>query len=231
MKIPFLGLAFLFLAFVATCRPSISTETQEHYSPTNGTTNSTTTQSIPEPTQPELIKYTESELEIDDCTCFVKETESCTSLQEAIFAIYSEASVEHDTPYSFFTLKDLYYSEILDSRDIGILEPPPLHGIDFSSESELRLTRERCEDLLGRYNLPTKDTKDCRWSYRCTQNQLHFPSFHIEAVLDAESTGVCSRVFMDNWRLYRTKCKMNENLPHWLQCDCGRTVTGYKLDA
>ncbi len=227
------GLAFHLLAFLTVCSSSAPTEPPLNVS-SEVTTDSTSTQSIIPETNatPAIVaNYSKSLLEVEDCTCLVRETDSCTSLKDAIFTMYSELSSDQDTPYSFFTLKDLYYSEILDHRNVGSLLPPPLHGIDFLSQRELILTQNRCLDLTSRYNLPTKDTERCRWDYKCTQNQLHFPSFHIEAVLDTESTGVCTKVAMENRRFYRTRCRLNENLPHWLQCNCGSIAIGYKFEA
>ena len=224
-------LACCLLALWTVCSLSVLVQSQPPAN-SNETTNGTSTQSMTETntTEPTVANYSNSILEIDDCTCFVRESSTCTSLEEAIFTTYSELRLDHDTPYNFFTLKDLYYSEILDSRNVGALLPPPMTGIDFSSEAELSLTRERCSDLMNRYNLPTRDTEGCRWNYRCVQNQLHFPSFHVEAILDSESTGICSSISMENRRFVRTLCRLNEDLPHWLRCDCGSIVIGYKVD-
>lgn len=223
------------LACFAVCSSSAPTSAPFNTSNSESEVANNTVTQLPEETSntttpPIIANYSEGSLEVDDCTCLVRETDSCTSLQDAIFTMYSELSSDQDTPYSFFTLKDLYYSEILEHRGAGSLLPPPLHGIDFSSQRELRLTQKRCSDLVNRYNLPTKDTERCRWDYECTQNQLHFPSFHVEAVLDAGSTGICTKVSMENRRFYRTKCRLDENLPHWLQCNCGSIAIGYKLE-
>ena len=180
-------------------------------------------------TEVPVANYTDSILDIEDCRCIVRETDSCTSLKDAIFTMFSILGLDEGTPYGFFTLKDLYYSEILDYRNNYVLMPPPFNeGFDATSGGELQLTEYRCMDLMARYYFPTKDTGECRWNYRCTQNQYHFPSFHVEAVLDENASFRCSRITMENRRFIRTQCRLNENLPHWLECYCGRITTGFE---
>ena len=178
-----------------------------------------------------VSNYSNSVVEIGDCICLIRETSVCTSLGDAIFTTFSELSMDQDSPYSFFTLRDLYYSEILDNQGVGTLQPPPLKGVDYTSESEVELTQHRCMDLMARYDFPTKDSEGCKWNYECTQNQLHFPSFSIEAKLEEGSPRMCTAISMENKRFIRTQCRLNEDLPHWLECSCERLVTGFELES
>ncbi len=168
-------------------------------------------------------------IEMNNCTCTRISTSSCTSLQDAIFTVINQLR-DIDTPYQFFTLRDLFYSAILDDRQRGYLQGPPLDGtVDLNSERERQLTQRRCNDLMARYNLPTKDTDSCTWSYTCTQNQLQFPSFHIEAVLDESSPGVCNKVkTFESRRFLKTQCQQDASRVDWLDCHCKRTVIGFK---
>lgn len=168
---------------------------------------------------------------IDDCQCRLKDDrKSCTSLKEAIYDLYERIDIEEDIPYQFFTLKDLFYSEILEWRDSlnGDLQPPPINA-DFNSGREQSIARTRCTNLAGRYNLTTSDTENCKWSYNCTQRQNQFPSFYLEAELSSTSiAGSCAPVVTRNRRFVRTICASNNTAPHWLDCDCGGVVVGYK---
>lgn len=165
----------------------------------------------------------------DSCSCTQLNPGSCTSLPDAIFTVFRRER-HVDTPYHFFTLKDLFYSFLLDSRDHGPLQGLPLDGsIDPGTTSEQELTQRRCNDLITRYDLPTKDTNGCSWTYTCTQNQLHFPSFHVEAVLDSGSTGECASVrTVNDLRFKRTSCQQDPCRADWLECNCGTKVVGFR---
>ena len=164
-----------------------------------------------------------------NCNCRQVNPGSCTSLQDALFAEYSQEG-HIDTPYHFFSLKDLYYSLLLDSRGRVPLEGIPLNGsINPESEIERTLTALRCDELIERYNLPTKDTDRCTWTYVCTQNLLHFPSFHVEAQLDPSSTGVCNSVTTHvSKSFFRTQCQHDRCRADWLQCTCESPVIGFR---
>lgn len=168
---------------------------------------------------------------IEGCQCrWRDDSESCTSLEEAIYDMYERIDPDEDTPYQFFSLKDLLYSSILAGRESldGGLQPPPIEA-DFNSESEMQISRDHCSLLAGRYNFTTRDTESCRWSFNCMQHQNEFPSFYLEAKLDSSSdAGSCAPVTTRNRRFLRTTCQNNATLPHWLDCDCGSLVIGYK---
>ena len=144
--------------------------------------------------------------------------------------IFDSQSTDEDSPYSFFTLNDLYYSGILDHRNDSFLAPLP-NGTDFTTGAAVDLAEDNCRDLKRRFNIPTKEStmdRDCAWSYKCTQNHLHFPSFHLEAVLNKDyNDEICERVTIFNKRFVRTPCEHDSSLSHWLKCDCGTTVVAY----
>lgn len=170
---------------------------------------------------------------MDGCRCVRKTTTTCTSLEEALYNLYSTLDSDADTPYHFFTLRDLFYSEILDGKDSERLQAPPLSasGTYFNSEGQSELRENRCADLLERVKLPRKDTDECTWSYNCTQNQLMFPSFSVEAVITNSNNydnGICSKVTTENRRFLRTQCTSDPTLPHWIECECNNIVVGYK---
>lgn len=162
------------------------------------------------------------------CQCQQRnDSQSCTSLVDAISDLYARADPDKDVPYHFFSLKDLFYSAILGGLG-GNLEPPPLNS-DLTEQPEKDLTTRRCSNLKGRYNLPTSDTENCKWIYECTQNQHQFPSFHVDAKLsNCSSTSNCAAITMKDRRFVRTTCASNNTLPHWQECDCGTVVVGFK---
>ena len=167
-----------------------------------------------------------------NCSCVIRNPDSCTSLQDIIFEVYSQLSLDQDTPYHFFTIKDLYYSALLNSSGVGLLQGPPLEGVDFDSGHERDLTKDHCDNLMARFPLPTKDTNECSWSYSCSQNQLHFPSFHIKAVLDEGSRAHrCDPVRMaENRRFLRTQCRHDASKANWLECSCEHAVVGFEYN-
>lgn len=206
--------------------------------PSNAESQSPTTTSQPSNDSNQSLSEcnnTESEQEafheINGCQCRWKDdSESCTSLGVAIYDLYVRIEVDADIPYQFFTLKDLFYSAILEWRGglNGDLQPPPIDS-DFNSGNELKIAHKRCIRLAGQYNFTTSDTENCRWIYNCTQRQNQFPSFYLEAELSNSSTaGSCAPVITRNRRFMRTACASNSSLPHWLDCDCGGVVVGYK---
>lgn len=166
-------------------------------------------------------------LNFEGCSCPVPPRNECVSLQEAIFDVQSDFNGNH--PYTFFTLSDLYYSGILDSRGDFILSPPPI-CTDFTTTFEIELAGQRCNDLMQRFILPHPVNSSCSWRYRCTQNQLQFPSFHVDAVLDNKANNhICQEfeVRIADWRFVKTLCKHNSSLPYWLYCNCGPKVIAY----
>lgn len=165
---------------------------------------------------------------INNCQCRREDdSQSCQSLENAISDFYRMEDKDYDTPYYFFSLKELFYAALLDGRNNFDLLPTPLHGVDFNTENEENRGIENCEYHMRNYNFITSDTSGCKWEYRCTQNRLQFPSFTVEAVL-SNSMENCTPVTMTNKKFLRTSCSHNPSLPHWLDCDCGNTVVGYK---
>ena len=82
--------------------------------------------SIEAPTiQHGIEKVSDATFKIDGCTCINTSRSNCTSLKEAIFNVHSQLQSDQDSPYNFFTLRDLYYSGLLDHRGVYSLEPPP----------------------------------------------------------------------------------------------------------
>ena len=157
------------------------------------------------------------------------DSESCKTLEEAIYDLYARIDVDADMPYQFFTLKDLIYSGILMGRDDLGVDPRPLS--DFTgSTRQLGDGQSRCDLLADNYKFTTRDTDNCTWSYECAQRQAQFPSFYLEAKLDStSSTNSCTPVQqVKNRRFVRTTCQYDNTIPHWLECDCSRAVVGYR---
>ena len=168
-------------------------------------------------------------LEIGGCTCTNTNTDECTSLEQAIFNSQSMLDLEDDSPYNFFTLRDLYYSGLLDHRNTSSLEPSR-NGTDFNSTTESNDAEDRCDHLKHRFIfLERTNDRRCAWKYECTQNQHLFPSFHFKAVLENEGNEqICEKVIVDNVkRFVRTDCVHDKTLPHWLECKCENTVVAY----
>ena len=200
---------------------------RESQSATNSQPSNDTNQSLSE------CNNTESNQQafrgVDGCSCMWKDdSENCTSLEEAISNLYTSIDVDADTPYQFFTLKDLYYSAILKRIGNG---DPELEALNATAQNQRDRTAAelRCRNLEGRYNFSKRDTDMCTWHYNCTQRPAQFPSFYLEASLDSTSSNeTCAPLVTSNIRFVRTVCGSNNRLPHWLQCDCGSTVVGYR---
>lgn len=165
--------------------------------------------------------------EIGGCNCTWNDSENCTSLPQAIYDLYDSIDVNADIPYQFFTLKDLFYSAILAGGEDLRLNPPPIDA-NFSSRRYLLGASIECNRLKGRYNFPTSDTEDCKWDYNCTQKLNQFPSFYLVAELSTPNTGSCTPIVIRNKRFVRTTCVGSNSTPHWLSCDCGEVVVGFK---
>jgi len=156
-------------------------------------------------------------IEIDGCSCtYESSTENCTSLGEAVYRMYKDASPSPAVAsYNIFSLTDMFYAGIFQG-DGGLIPPPP--GFDPNAQPAKEARKYRCEALLSGLNLPTNDT-ECGWEYTCTQKELHFPSFYIEAELkQPPSQGKCTKLTSprDNVRFLRRDCEHNSTLPHWL---------------
>lgn len=129
---------------------------------------------------------------------------------------------DSDTPYNLFSLKDLFYSGLLDYQGINYLEPLPLDvSVDLPIEQQ-RAKRE-CELLLANFN-NAGSSGTCSWTYNCTQRSDMFPSFYVEAVLTEESEGLCQPNRISKKRFARTTCEQDPEQPHWLECDCDYIV-------
>lgn len=159
---------------------------------------------------------------ISGCNCeWRDDSESCVSLEEAIFQHFDSMLIDQDTPYPFFTLQDLFYSAIFNTT--GVLRPDPLE----TSPRDLIEARRRCQRLVRKYNA-VKSSGSCQWSYNCTQRQDQFPSFYVEAEF-VSGTSECMAVTMKNQRFVKTPCSAsNGTQPHWLVCKCGEVITSYK---
>ena len=203
--------------------PTISPDNESNSS------NVTTAQSTLEDCTEEPSDSGASIVTMDGCQCTVRNTSCCTSLEDAIFRVFSTMRTFEDVPYPFFTMRDLYYSELLDNRGVGALSPPP-KGVDFDSPGEQDVVARRCGDLLDRYKMPTRDTQHCEWSYRCDQDQQLFPSFKVWAHLQ-DSTGNCVPVMgPDQKRFRRVPCQQDESKANWLECSCPGNVMGFRHD-
>ena len=221
-----------------TTQPSSDAATQ---SSTTTSQSATSTQSSTTQSLPRMLRETASVVP-DGCTCRHTGPSNCTSLKEAIYNLYREIDLDSDKPYYVFTLKDLYYSGLLDGEEIGNelpddLQSPPLNKTDFSTPFERDIADMRCERLTDMLEFPTRDASGyCSWSYRCTQNQLQFPSFQVEAVLDGEQPyeGECSPLSMENKRFVKTICEQEDaSLPakaDWLECDCRDVTVAYRFE-
>ncbi len=186
-----------------------------------------TSQPIPSSATPTQAPF----IEVDGCVCRRDNPANCTTLQEAIDHHYDRIDFNADTPYNFFTLKDLFYAGILDHGPNGDLQPPPI-WVDFGATRELELTRRRCSRLAGHYISAGKDTEQCTWTNHCRQMQQQFPSFYIEAVLDHEPTnGICSPQKIRNKRFVSSICEHDSSVRDWMDCDCGEVVVGFKYEA
>lgn len=234
-KIIDFGLCILFLmlsvkySYLLPCANRTNAEIQSTATATQPSNDST--QSLSECNNTETRNNQEPFHEFDGCQCRWKDdSQSCASLEEAIYDMYDRLDIDEDTPYQFFSLKDLLYSSILRGREglNGDLQPPPINS-DFDSEMEKEIARNRCDSLAGRFNFTKSDTESCKWTFNCTQHQNKFPSFYLVAELNSTlSSGSCAPVTTKNRRFLRTVCNSDNTLPHWLDCDCGQLVVGYK---
>ena len=160
-----------------------------------------------------------------DCTCW-QSPSNCTTLEDAIQSMYDRIDEDGDEPYSFFTLKDLYYSGLLSTS--SDLAPPPL-DVDFTDPHEVALEERRCRYLLKNFPRTHSDER-CSWTVQCEQKQDRFPSFYVEAVLDEGlSVAECKPLNIYNKRFVRTVCEQDSSKPHWQECDCGELTIGFKF--
>lgn len=238
-KFIFYGLLILLSVHFSVLMPIQSLHKRDADTTTDATTQSMTTDNTT--TETNQTEETAQETDeapqeigafqtIDDCECRRKDdSESCQSLESAIYKFYFREDNNYDTPYQFFSLKELFFAALLDGEDNSNLQPTPLQGVDFNAGAEEDRGRTNCWFHRKNYNFITTDTSSCKWDYECTQNRLQFPSFTMEAVLSNDSsTEICSPVTMTNKKFLRTSCQHDSSLPHWLECNCGNTVVGYQ---
>ena len=165
--------------------------------------------------------------------CHTKSSvENCTSLKDALVKTYSRENgvrLSGDTPYHIFSMFELFYSGLISDT---VTPEANLLNAHLESAAVERMSRKRCEDLLDRIRLSTKDSNNCQWSYTCKYNPHYFPSFTVEAKLDDSSVAWrCSNIKMSNIKFVRTTCEANPEEDHWCRCDAGRITTGYKLQS
>ncbi len=155
--------------------------------------------------------------------CLQSSGQSCTSLNEALEMIKTQSEVLINTTFHIFGVFDLLYSGLLNVENVTSAMP-----INIASAEKVKLSKERCEVLLGQVNLTTRDTIMCQWSYTCKHNSFYFPSFLIEAKLDAQSERVdCIPLRVDNFKLVKTNCLNDPGEPHWCRCECSKNIIGY----
>ncbi len=159
--------------------------------------------------------------------CHNMSSNGCTSLKEAIVKSYNVNSgqlLSESTPRHIFSLFDLFYSGLLTDEDA----PEENTRADDLNTSKVRyLSEKRCEDLLSRIELSTKDSS-CQWRYVCQYNPNYFPSFTVKAVLEERSDEAsCIAKTVGNVKFVRTSCKANPDQDHWCKCDAGQINTGY----
>ena len=161
----------------------------------------------------------------DDCSCNCSNSiDSCMSLGDAIRNYLTDREPSSERTFHFFSLQDLFFSGLINGS--GDLEETHLN-LSTSSTSEKQNARGRCNDVISRYNLTTKDG-DCSWQYQCHQNKTFFPSYKVEAVYEHKPL-YCEEVVIENPRFIRKRCESDNTLPHWCSCMCGSTVVGYKF--
>ncbi len=152
--------------------------------------------------------------------CLHSSGQSCTSFNEALEMIKPQSDVLINTTFHIFGMFDLLYSGLLNVENVTSAMP-----IYISTTEKVRLSKERCKVLLGQVNLSTRDTKMCQWSYTCKHN---FPSFLIEAKLDAQSERVdCIPLRVENFKLVKTNCLNDPGEPHWCRCEGSKNIIGY----
>ena len=174
--------------------------------------------------QPPPPEYEEGAIRnISGCLCQWKsDSDSCVSLEEAVFANLNRLERDQDIHYPFFTLQDLFYSAIFNGSGTR-LRPDPL----VITGRDRRLGEERCLSLERKYNA-VKSSGGCQWDYSCTQKLDQFPSFSIRADLEVGGSE-CEAVKMSNTRFVKIPCSASNNtLPHWLACECEDIITSYK---
>ena len=164
----------------------------------------------------------------DDCSCSCSNSigpgSTCMSLGDAIHTYLTDRDPSSERPFHFFSLQDLFYSGLINgSRDLVETHL----DLTTSSTSERRNAQIRCDNVISRYNLTTKDG-DCSWRYECHQNKTFFPSYKVEAVYEHRPQ-YCEEVVIENPRFMRKRCESDNTLPHWCSCTCGSTVVGYKF--
>ena len=169
--------------------------------------------------------YTRRSTHDDDCSCDCSDSiDSCMSLGDAIRNYLTDRDPSSEYTFHFFSLQDLFFSGLIDGS--GDLEETHLN-LSTSSTSEKRNAQIRCDNVISRYNLMTKDG-DCSWQYQCSQNKTFFPSYKVEAVYEHKPR-YCEEVVIENPRFMRKRCESDNTLPHWCSCMCGSTVVGYKF--
>ncbi len=152
--------------------------------------------------------------------------QSCTSLNEELEMIKTQSYDLINTTFHIFGMFDLLYSGLLNVENVTSAMP-----INITTAEKVRLSKERCKVLLGQANLSTRDTIMCQWSYTCKFNSFYFPSFLIEAKLDAQSERVdCIPLRVDNFKLVKTNCLNDPGEPHWCRCECSKNIIGYMYD-
>lgn len=167
---------------------------------------------------------------IESCSCQHPPRNDCISLPQAILDVQSETIDSfYDNLYSFMTLRDLFHFGLLDYEDVAFLAPSP-YGIDVTSTYQQEKAMQRCQGLMSQFVFPQARDRPCAWTYKCTQNLLHFPSFRIEAVLNNEANSANCEEFevrVEDYRFVKTTCEYNTSLSHWEYCYCGTNVIAF----
>ena len=156
---------------------------------------------------------------------------NCISLKEVIVETYNVGNGEplyEVTPYHIFSVFDLFYSGLITGKDA----PRANSRVQTPESTNIKkMYKNRCEMLIGKINLSKKDTEFCQWTYSCKYNPNYFPSFTVQAKLDASSdAGRCTSHTISTVKFIRTECLANSQEDHWCKCGVDSIVTGYKHD-